>query len=240
MKLRFVALLSAVALIGAAGAPAAFAGQVTWNFYALTGMPAAPGSATWSTSSSTHTTASPSADFTQNGLGLYAIAATSVGCSGGFSGSAWCPGSGDLYSKNAGTGEQGLGLTNDTYNNNEISNPYGIYLYIGQGSFSSVQLGSVQAGETWSVWGSTNASGTSWTELGSGTGGGIVNFDLTGYNQIVIGDPYLANQSTGTSNNIVLMSVTTVPEPGTLALLAVGLAAIGFAVKRRRKLRADA
>lgn len=240
MKPRFVTLLSAAALIAAAATPA-FAGQLNWNFYSLTGMPTAPGSSTWDTSSSVQTSANTYALFTQGGTTVTVISA--VSCT-----KIWCNGSGDLYSKNAGTGEQGIGLTNDAYPNNEISNPYSIALNTtGSTIFSSVQLGSVQSGETWAIWGSTTSGGqcpcgNGWVELGHGTGNGsVINFNVTGnYQWLVVADPYLTNQSGGSSNDILLMSVTTAPEPGTLALLAGGLAALGFAVSRRRKLRTDA
>ena len=230
MKLKIAALCSVAALLGAAVITPASAGTLDWNFYSLTGMPAAPGSSTWPG----HSTAGTSTTFTQDGVGLYVVSATSAGCSLPYSG--WCPGTGDLYAKNGGTGEQGLGLNNDPYPYNEIANPYGIYLSPSQGYISSVQLGSVQSGETWSVWGSNN--GYAWTEIGSGQGGGTVNFNsplLAGFNQVIVADPFANNQASGNSNDIVLASVTTVPEPGTLALFAAGL--LGCVIFLRRRAR---
>ena len=41
--------------------------------------------------------------------------------------------------------------------------------------------------------------------------------------------------ATDSNNNIVLMSVTTVPEPGTLALFAAGLLGCALFVRRRAR-----
>lgn len=232
MKLKLAALCTLAAFAGAHAVTPASAATLNWNFYSLTGMPASPGSTTWPGQS----TASPTATFSQAGVDLYVEAATSSGCSAPYS--QWCPGSGDLYAKNGGPGEQGLGLTNDPYPYDEIGNPYGIYLNPSQGYISSVQLGSVQSGETWSIWGSDNPNGYSWTLLGSGMGGGTVNFTspkLAGYDQLIIADPYLYNLKGGNSNDVVLESITTVPEPGTLALFAAGL--LGCALFLRRRAR---
>ena len=225
MKLKLAALGSALLLACAATAPV-MANTITWNFYTLGGSPAAPGTSMNSTS----------ATFQQGGIFLQVVSATSSGCTQPYS--SWCPGTGDLYVKNGGTGEQGLGLTNDPYKNNEIANPNGIYLSPNQGFISSIQLGSVQAGETWSIWGSND--GLDWSELGWGTGtgnGATVNYNsptLLNYDQIIVADPYLMNQGMGSSNNVVLACITTVPEPGTLALFAAGLLGCALVVARRR------
>ena len=119
---------------------------------------------------------------------------------------------------------------------NEITSPNAIALALGQGHFTAVELGSVQAGETGLICGSND--GLAFAQLGSGTGtGAIVNDDsslLAGYSVIVVADPFLMNQGVGNSNNVVLMSVTTVPEPGALALLAAGLLGAALVAGRRR------
>jgi hypothetical protein len=231
MKLKLAAIGSAMLLAFAAGPGPASATTLNWNFYTLGGSPSSPGKSLGTTSTF----------FTQDGMSLLVVSANSNGCTAPYS--TWCPGSGDLYVKNGGLpGERGLGLTNDPYKEGEIGNPYGIYLGLQDvGHATDVEMGSVQKGETWSVWGS-NGNGTTWTELGSGVGtGSIVNFNasmLAGYDQLIVADPFLANQTGGTdSNNIVLMGITTVPEPGALALFGAGLLGCALFVGRRRHVR---
>lgn len=229
MKIKLAGMCSAALLAFAAGSGAASAGPITWNFYTLTGSPAAPGK----------DLGSNIYFFAQGGSTIFAEAGTSSGCG---SESNWCPDlNTDLYAKNNGPGEQGLGLTNDPYKDDEISYPDGIYLNLQDaGHATNVKIGSVQPGETWAVWGINTVGGIgTWTELGWGTGtGSVVNFDsslLGGYDQLIVSDPFLANQGTGNSNNIVLESITTVPEPGSLALFAAGLLGCAVVVARRRQ-----
>jgi hypothetical protein len=227
MKLRLAAIGSALLLAFAAGPGPASAGPVTWDFFTLGGSPPSPGVSLGST---THT-------FTQGGLSLFAESMISTGCSGG---APWCASLDDLYIKNGGTkGEQGLGLLFDTYGEHEITNPHGIYLNLAHagGHATSVDMGSVQSGETWAVWGN---NGSGWTKLGSGTGtGSIVDFNssvLDDYTQLIVTDPFKMNQTGATdSNNIILASITTVPEPGALALFAAGLLGCALFVSRRRR-----
>ncbi len=228
LKKTTLTLCSIALLLGAAALPAS-ASSLTWDFFTLTGSPAAPGYSL----GTTHTT------FTQSGESLTLWSYTSSGCTGGAS---WCAGTGDLYSRNLGTAdEQGLGLTNDHYPYDEISYPNGIYVNLANsGRASDVMLGSVQgtstSGETWAIWGSNN--GSTWTELGHGMGGGVVNFNdsslLSGYGQLIITDPSLTPYLN--SNDILLASITTdgVPEPGTLALFGAGLLGCALLIARRR------
>ena len=230
MKLKIAAVLSAAALLGAAAATPALAGTIDWNFYQLAGSPAQPG-----------VTLGTSQNFYQDGFKLHVVSATSPGCSVSMSTCNWVPGTADLFVKNGGSAaEQGLGLTGDPSGDNEIYYPNGIYVNLSHagGHATSVVIGSLQGttsnGESWAVYGSNNGYG--WTLLGNGMGGSTENFNsasLAGYNQLIISDP------SGTpyinSNDVVLESITTVPEPGTLALFAAGL--LGCALFLRRRAR---
>ncbi len=233
MKLKIAALCSLAALLGAATLTPASAGTIDWNFYTMTGMPAPGGSETWTTPWSTQSTASANAAFMQGGVTLEARSGVQTGAH------SWNEGSCCLFAKNSGTGEQGLGLTNDPYGNNEIANPYGIGLFLSQGYFTSVTVGSLQNGETYSVWG---YDGTDWDVLHSVTGNGSNTVSMwsvpVGYSELVISDPYATNQAqnggTG-SNNVILEDVTSVPEPGTLALFAAGLLGCMLFLRRRAR-----
>lgn len=231
MKRTIAALLSVVALAGAATATPALAGTLNWDFYSLTGSPAQPGVALGTTQT-----------FYQGGFSLFAESATSPGCSVSMSSCDWSPGFAQLYAKNGGSAdEQGLGLTGDPSGDHEIYYPNGIYLNLSEagGHATSVMIGSIQGsstnGESWAVYGSNN--GSSWTLLGHGMGGMTADFNaasLGGYNQLIVSDP--SGTPYTNSNDVVLMSITTssVPEPGTLALFAAGLLGCVLFVSRRR------
>lgn len=226
---KLAAVCAGTLLAFAVGSAPAWAGPITWDFFTLGGSPPPQGVSLGST---THT-------FTQGGLSLFTQSAISTGC-GSLS---WCASQDPLYIKNGGTpGEQGLGLLYDAYGEHEITDPHGIYLNLNHagGYATSVDMGSVQSGETWAVWGN---KGSGWIELASGTGtGASVDFNnssvLAGYNQLIVTDPFKMNQTGATdSNNIILASITTVPEPGALALFAAGLLGCALFVTRRRAAR---
>ena len=234
MKTKLIGLVSATALIWALAAAPALAvvtaggGTTNWDFFTLGGSPASPGASL----------STPAYTFTQGPLSLTTYAMTYSTSKG------WIGSPASLYIKNGGTAaEQGLGLNDDPYGYNEIAYPNGIEL-TGFSSenmhISSVTIGSLQAGESFQILGWNNG----WTPLASGMGLPVSQTysgsNLLGYSDLIVWDPSATASSSSGSNDIVLQSVTTVPEPGTLALLSFGLAAVGFAVSRRRKSKTEA
>ncbi len=149
--------------------------------------------------------------------------------------------------------ETGLGLIPTP--SNEINYPYGIAFTTSSGYIGGFLLGSVQSGESWQVLGCTNGiSPTSCSVLASGIGPntandtalvtGLGNFggyvvdvpcqnNISNCNPGVVPGAPLDPGSTYGGNNILVMSATTVPEPGTLALFAAGLLGCLIFVRRR-------
>lgn len=232
MKLKLAAICSVTLLACAAASGPALAGTMNWNFYTLTGSPASPGKVL-----------GLSDTFSQGGQSLYVQSETSPGCSVSMTSPCdWTAGTENLlYAKNGGSAaEQGLGLTGDPSGDNEIYYPNGILVKLPTGNVAtSVMIGSIQgtsqSGETWAVYG---GNGGAWTLLGSGMGGLTENFNsssLMGYDQLIVSDP--SRTPYINSNDVVLMSITTVPEPGTLALFGAGLLGCGLFAARRRRAR---
>jgi hypothetical protein len=136
----------------------------------------------------------------------------------------------DLYSKNAGVGEIGLGLANDPSGENEItpgsfvqltvptSPPYGASLVIGQSITSGSEIMHVYFGTTSGTLGATSlgtitASGGSLTLSPTQFGPGFIDI-------------------TSDAGNVLLASVTFVPEPSTLIAGALLLLPFGASTLR--------
>ena len=143
--------------------------------------------------------------------------------------------------------ETGLGLTPNI--NNEIFNPNGIALTVmTPGEYlTGLEIGSVQTGESWQVLGCSMSDGmySGCASLDSGLGSmngatvTVTGLNANPYAAYIVDVPCAPNSpcmgsTTNSSDNIVLMSATTVPEPGTLALMAAGLFGLGWMVRRRR------
>lgn len=237
MKTKLIGLVSATALGWAVAAAPALAGGMLWDFHALLTSQGHPSGDIGSNSDT----------FTQGSQSLEAIAVSQKGTTDATSECAfnWCLSTLDLYSKDgSGASEQGLGLSGDPLGGGgEIYYPNGIFLSTTgiSGHIASIELGSLQgtstSGESWEILGANNNS-TSWSWVASGMGGNTATYsgaNLADYTYFIVEDP--SGTLVNNSNDIVLMNVTTVPEPSALALFAAGLLGCALFINRRRRAR---
>jgi hypothetical protein len=147
------------------------------------------------------------------------------------------PGSPQLFNKQAGAGETGLGLTNDSSGDNEVTP--GSFIQIDLNSVTNPTIGlsaagnSVQSGESWEIFGS-NTSGTIGTT--------VLHGPDTSMNEVTFTNPtnFRFLDFTAASGNGLLNAldsfdtpVTGAPEPASLAILGASL--LGFGLLRRRR-----
>ena len=152
----------------------------------------------------------------------------------------------DLFGKNGGTDETGLGLTGDT--DHEIDTNSFIQLDFADPTVNNpkkynvtqvtIQFASVQAGETWSLYGSNTAGtapGTGDSALLIGNSGSesvltIPNFSMYRYFMATAG---------GTGGHNVLIGqievTATTPEPVTSLLMGGALLAMGLGARKLRR-----
>jgi hypothetical protein len=155
----------------------------------------------------------------------------------------------DLYVKNLGGDEIGLGLVGDPSNQNEIysgqnGGPGGyiqldVSQLLGIASGATFSMDSTTLGEQWAVYGSNTdaAAGGTWVngslglnDEGSHALGGWGTYQY--YNFLSLGTN---GQAFG---NVLLSSFAvtpSVPEPATWAMMLLGFGAVGFAMRRNRK-----
>jgi hypothetical protein len=147
----------------------------------------------------------------------------------------------DLYGKNGGTNETGLGLTHDV--DHEINSSDFVQMDFADPLTLHVQevqfeMGSVQAGEGWSLYGS-HTSGVLGTDLLDSTiNGQLVSLPDWGV--------YRYYSWTATAGNVVLgeIVVTTggvqttagAPEPQNMAATGAALIGLGLMIRRLRRL----
>jgi hypothetical protein len=148
----------------------------------------------------------------------------------------------DLYGKNQGGNEDGLGLAGDPSGDNEIYGPGGAFIsldvsqILALASGMSFYMNSTTDGEQWSLYGS-NDDDVLGALLFSGNDEGW--HDVTDWGQFEFYQ-WTADGTQGsqvTFGNVLLGAVSindAVPEPATWAMMLMGFGAVGFSLRRRR------
>jgi PEP-CTERM motif len=155
----------------------------------------------------------------------------------------------DLYGKNSGGDEQGLGLVNDPeheiyWGNSNLGAFVQLDVSALFGLVSNAQffMGSTTNGEQWIVYGSNDA-GCGW--FCGPAGASLTGFDEGTHDLFSFGTyKYYDFYSLGTGGNAapgnvllggLVLTPSAVPEPGTWAMMLLGFGAVGAAMRRNRK-----
>jgi PEP-CTERM motif-containing protein len=190
-------------------------------------------------------------------FGSPAVVATGYECTG----SVPC-GTTDLYIKDLGPGEQGLGLNNDPTGQHELWGPpletnlidvpviqLDVTALLGLTSSASFAMNSTTNGEWWAVFGSNDAGvGSAPDFLGWGNDelshdfanwGSYKYYDFLSLGTYTGGTPDdCGGGCTITHGNVLLASLTytpSVPEPSTWAMMLLGFGAMGVAFRWHRR-----
>ncbi len=227
MKYR---LALGVAVLGMGAGIQAGTITYTWNFDNPTGT-----LGTSQTYTSTNNGGAPNITITAYGLG---------GCTVNDSKASGCSAT-DLYGKNAGGSEQGLGIANDPSGDHEIYD--GTFVQLDLTNLfhaiapvaGSITIDSVQSNEYFTFWlNSTQGQPGSYLYQGTSSGSSAV-VTLSGNNpgSNLGGDLFF---SVGAGEGNILLSTISAsvnaPEPASFALVGLALAGVGIA-RRKRGLR---
>jgi PEP-CTERM motif len=202
-------------------AASAQAGLYTWD---MSNGVASPGMAVPNGTTFTSTTGGPALTISASGFASSLLAPL--------------PANQSLFEKNGGSGEIGLGLTNDPTGNNEITGSNVVVV-----NFSSV-AGLMQSMSFDFKMNSTTATQPEgWIVLSSSTGlaGSFTTTVLAGSDEALHQNLPVANfyMFEATAGNVLLNEVSGVtsgvPEPSTWAMMLLGFLGLGFAFRQSRR-----